>query len=69
MRVVPPLALLTSLARVAAAQCANGSPPPCAPLTIAAPDPSRIAVFANALLIPQRDSVAAELARLEAPKR
>jgi TolB-like protein len=45
MRVVPPFALLASLARVAAAQCPNGSPPPCAPLIVAAPDPSRIAVF------------------------
>jgi TolB-like protein len=45
MRVVPLLALLVSLGRFAAAQCPNGSPPPCAPLVVAAPDPGRIAVF------------------------
>src|SRR5690242_9210563 len=45
MRVVPPLVLLACLARFAAAQCPDGSPPPCAPLSLAAPDPGRIAVF------------------------
>lgn len=45
MRVLPPLVLLACLARFAAAQCPDGSPPPCAPPTVAAPDPSRIAVF------------------------
>jgi len=45
MRVVPLFALLVSLVRFAAAQCPNGSPPPCAPLVVAAPDPGRIAVF------------------------
>jgi TolB-like protein len=45
MRVVPLLVLLTSLVRFAAAQCPNGSPPPCAPVSVAAPDPGRIAVF------------------------
>ena len=45
MRVVPSLVLLASVARFAAAQCPNGSPPPCAPLAVATPDPDRIAVF------------------------
>jgi hypothetical protein len=40
MRVVPLLALLVSLARFAAAQCPNGSPPPCACRSVTAWPPS-----------------------------
>jgi len=45
MRVVPPLALIIPVARFAAAQCPNGTPPPCSISIAPTPDPGRIAVF------------------------